>query len=602
MGRAWAGDATGIDSIHDLVECANRGACKRTTGLCNCDAGFTGTNCATLACFASCSSSGQCLSMQAFAAAKSPFGFTYIGVWDAASIHGCVCDAGTGGPDCSLQLCPPGDDPMTIGQFNEKQLLRCTGVGSFQLKFNGELSTPIPSSATAPQLTNCCSAGSNVATIEFTSRFGPQPPFLVQTVNAQKLPSMTGGNVIVAHGGAAIGTFLSVRGSKECQACSNRGLCDTSQGTCSCYLYPMPGYRSSDGYGNVGLRGDCGAPDNTNYYGGPISGCPGYLPCSGHGMCTGPPGFACKCSPGWTSGDCSQRTCTTGASWFALPTSTNVAHKTQETCSNAGLCDSTTGMCTCFPPFTGAACELLDCPYGPDSAAPCSGHGTCLTLAELAASTTTQGLPAGFTYGANPNNPATWDAAMIQGCKCDDGFTGHDCTQRVCPTGDDPVTMGQTNAVQQVTCAASSGVFQLGFRGAYTDPLPFNAPVLEVQTALLSLSTIHGLSLQYSHTGACVGGNSMILTFTQDFGALPPVQLLDASLMLTSPSSVTTLVPGTKEDAECANHGHCDTNQGVCVCARDYASSDGNGGPGNRGDCGYRRLFFVDDNNADAKA
>lgn len=82
-------------------------------------------------------------------------------------------------------------------------------------------------------------------------------------------------------------------------------------GTCECYLTPMPGFRSSDGYGKVGTRGDCGAANDQNKYGGPIKACAGELACSGHGYCSGAPSYTCLCEVGWTSGDCSIRMCMT---------------------------------------------------------------------------------------------------------------------------------------------------------------------------------------------------------------------------------------------------------------------------------------------------
>lgn len=73
----------------------------------------------------------------------------------------------------------------------------------------------------------------------------------------------------------------------------------------------MPGFRSSDGYGNVGNRGDCGCANDKNKYGGAIKSCMGELSCSGHGYCTDSPSFRCVCEDGWTSGDCSIRECAT---------------------------------------------------------------------------------------------------------------------------------------------------------------------------------------------------------------------------------------------------------------------------------------------------
>ncbi|KAH9121742.1 hypothetical protein LEN26_010537 [Aphanomyces euteiches] len=613
-GTAWSGQAFGVNQIHVPAECSRRGTCDRSDGKCDCDPGFTGIACDKLMCPNACSRNGQCLSMAQLALQRSPNEFTYSTIWDANMIYGCLCDPGSEGVDCSLRTCSLGDDPMTTGQVNEVQLLKCTASGFFFLKFKGVRSQAIPATASATQLqsilqrvrsigavkvtysvgtTLCNSAASNVVSVEFRSSFGPQAPLIAVTLQNEQ-PTLTDGNVIVATGGAAVGTVVSVRGTKEYIPCSGRGYCIPKTGQCSCYTFPMPGYRSSDGYGNVGIRGDCGAPDNLNFYGGPIKGCPGYVPCSGHGACSGAPSFKCTCAVGWVSGDCSQRDCPKGQSWFSLPVSNNLAHTTWTTCSDGGICDPITGECACEAPFAGAACEIMQCPMGSDQARVCSGHGVCLSLSDLAEATTIGGVPAGYTYGAVANNPSTWDAAKIFGCKCDAQYIGHDCSQRKCPTGDDPLTLGQVNEVQQISCQANGGTFQIAFRGATSSPIAFNAPVARVQDAFLAIPTITDISITYSQQGggACIGGNIMTITFTQDFGALPLLVIVDQALTLSGQSQqgksiVSRIQAGTKENAVCSNHGTCNYNTGVCHCGFGFGSSNGYGQPGNRGDCGY---------------
>ena len=63
------------------------------------------------------------------------------------------------------------------------------------------------------------------------------------------------------------------RGTKENLACSDRGICDETTGNCQCFItasdgekgfgtasdaYLKAGFMTSDGDGNIGLRGDCG--------------------------------------------------------------------------------------------------------------------------------------------------------------------------------------------------------------------------------------------------------------------------------------------------------------------------------------------------------
>ena len=43
------------------------------------------------------------------------------------------------------------------------------------------------------------------------------------------------------------------------------------------------------------------------------------------------------------------------------------------------------------------------------------------------------------TDGSMPSVPAyenVWDATMLYGCLCDEGFYGFDCSLRMCPSGD----------------------------------------------------------------------------------------------------------------------------------------------------------------------
>ena len=41
-----------------------------------------------------------------------------------------------------------------------------------------------------------------------------------------------------------------------------------------------------------------------------------------------------------------------------------------------------------------------------------------------------------FTYTSR------WDSDKIKGCHCDYPATGYDCSQTLCPNGDDPLTTG----------------------------------------------------------------------------------------------------------------------------------------------------------------
>lgn len=114
----------------------------------------------------------------------------------------------------------------------------------------------------------------------------------------------------------------------------------------------------------------------------------------------------------------------------------NGAHDIIE-CAGQGLCDRATGECKCFPGYEGEACTRTACPNQ------CSGHGTCLSAARLAADATsvTGTTAAEAPYGGNANlayNTA-WDSNKHYGCKCDLGFRGPDCSLQECPSDADPL-------------------------------------------------------------------------------------------------------------------------------------------------------------------
>lgn len=91
-------------------------------------------------------------------------------------------------------------------------------------------------------------------------------------------------------------TVTSFAGTNQYAECSNHGICNYATGICDCF----DGYGSSDGFGNVGTRGDCGymfsATTTYNINGTLVTtGCPYEVNgingtkefCSGNGYCDG---------------------------------------------------------------------------------------------------------------------------------------------------------------------------------------------------------------------------------------------------------------------------------------------------------------------------
>lgn len=604
FGLAWTDMATGIDQAHASSECSNMGTCSRSNGQCNCRTGWGGIACERKLCNTACGNVGKCQSMYYYAQTKDAGLGTidaYDTIWDANKVYGCNCDDQYKGYDCSLRRCPTGDDPLTgngadvpsnPAQYNEQQQITCkAGAGTFTLSFRGKTTTAIPFNANTatvqaalealPTLTSvtvifsgaqACTEAGTTFTVEFLQEFNSLPKLVGDTTNLANLNSLSGNPVLTS--------AKQVDGTKENEECSKRGLCDTATGYCTC----STNYATSNGYAASGTRGDCGYTTAT------IQACPGSISCSGHGECAGNPTYACSCSDGWTGGDCSERVCPSDVSWFTLPSAANEAHISESIeCSNMGICDRTSGVCTCDVGFTGSACQTLTCPGDTST---CNGHGQCLSMTTLATLSTENGVLAGYTYGATPNDPATWDGLKIFGCYCDSQYTGYDCSRMTCPTGDDPETTEQYDERQVITCtdADATGTLSFKFREQTTvATISAAATTAQVKASLETLSTLLEVQVDIVVDGnsdsLCTSsGNSFSITFLTDHGDLPLIQLITANI---DSIAVSEDVKGTKEMIECAGRGLCDTSTGDCTCFGGFGSSDGKGGSGTIGDCGY---------------
>ena len=175
--------------------------------------------------------------------------------------------------------CPRGDDPSTIDQVDEVQILQCTATdGTFQLTFRGSHTDAIAFNANEVEIEAHLESLSTVddVVVELTAGVAcsdqSTPHYIVVTfvTNHGDLPSikpivnnlidvnngnMAGsGTIAIFADGQEIGGYTSTRGTKEDDECSNKGICDYLTGQCIC----VAGYGSSDGKGNQGSKGDCG--------------------------------------------------------------------------------------------------------------------------------------------------------------------------------------------------------------------------------------------------------------------------------------------------------------------------------------------------------
>lgn len=212
-----------------------------------------------------------------------------------------------------------------------------------------------------------------------------------------------------------------------------------------------------------------------------------------------------------------------------------------------------------------------------------------------------------FEYGTDPNNALTYDADLILGCKCDPGYQGYDCSQRSCPFGDDPTTTNQVDEIQLVQCIATGGTFQLAYKLKVSTDIPFDAPASVIRDILMMSFGFEEVIVEYSNGQTACSDfaisplNVMKLTFPLNFGALPNLRPIPDMLVSNAVAPSLPLIvaadgailggiasqAGTKENAMCSNKGYCNFELGKCMCMKGYGSSDGQGGPGDRNDCGH---------------
>ena len=275
---AWADVASSDEVAHARAECSNRGLCDEGTGECECAEGFTGKACQHLACDRECGFKGKCVSMRNFASSQyneNSQQFVYETPWDADKMYGCVCDSPYDAVfNCAFRRCPSGDDPMTPDQKNEVQYFKCMATGgTFVLLMAGHASGDIRTGMKEHQLkaaleqsaaitevdvtysidngTACTTDSVNVVRIEFTQDFGSLPPLV-------PLDDDLAGTIQVSADGQTVFTdslgadFVSKKGTKEDEECSNRGICNPFDATCLCLDTNGDTFKSSDGYGNEG--------------------------------------------------------------------------------------------------------------------------------------------------------------------------------------------------------------------------------------------------------------------------------------------------------------------------------------------------------------
>ncbi|GMI56738.1 hypothetical protein ScalyP_jg5472, partial [Parmales sp. scaly parma] len=319
--------------------------------------------------------------------------------------------------------------------------------------------------------------------------------------------------------------------------------------------------------------------------------------CNLHGTC-GTNGV-CSCFTGWDFAvDCSQRTCPSGPAWADKAYATDAAHSMVE-CAGAGICDRSSGVCQCFEGYTGAACRRSDCPND------CSDNGVCMTIQDA-------GLYLGSDYSTVPGSVGgdgigpkytNWDHSSIGVCNCDMGFFGPDCSRRMCPKNDDPVTINQNSRKIMVRLNGDGhsfgGKLKVSFLGHTAEfGLGSQLTTAYCKQQWEKLSNVDKVSCLVeegnSHTALLEGRNT---TFNVTFNSFPiyPSENNFFShtgnpplAAFTCDTSEVTVAGGSskscvikdlvnadvKEYEFCSRRGTCDFTSGLCYCFSGYSGMD----------------------------
>lgn len=475
----------------------------------------------------------------------------------------------------------------------------------------------------------CSTSEANTVTIRITSDYGNIGPINILDDTQVSTGSTTTAGL----------TWGSNIGQGDLVECSNQGICDRGTGICRCYFETdstssdgtfttLFKTLSSDGFGNLGSRGDCGylqvQPSKCIYRLGD--------PCSGHGACNNATG-ACDCYSDWHGLKCQLASCPQGRAWFDEPFTTSEAHQMRE-CSNMGICDINTGRCACRPGWIGEACDILDCPRDPSTGIACSGHGWCMSTAEIYEMNGFQYGTVGFGSIYSRYLPSTWDAHKFYQCVCSaaitagfgghmkyptvgplstvsgmssgtiplPGWSGYDCSLRNCPLGDNVDSRhsgGGVMEMQRVNCIDSaSTTFHLSYLGFKSAAIFGNMTATSIQRAIEFSKSIGNVTITFPSDSAAVTACSSLysassgfyVTFTTEFGDLPLMTIIQSS---SNNVNVYEHRKGTTLNLECGGTemGICNRETGKCMCKPNYGSSDIHHNPGPRGECGYKNVY-----------
>jgi hypothetical protein len=355
FAKSWGDAPFNHQSAHYYSECSSQGLCDRKTGECQCFDGYEGDACRRIKCPNDCSGHGRCrttweqaqeTSVGNYFAADGAMldkgvinGKYQYNEWDAHKTRSCVCDAGWEGFDCNSQMCPKGNDPLTTEDANglaEVYDVQTVVVGrtdatnagitsgfftlTFTDSYGMEWTTrPIPASEADDEMPATVASGV-VTTGERTTQHHIRAALMA-------LPNFAVDDVEVSHNEHSTDAQMN-----EYRITFTGARVQGKRNLLKC------GWKATVSGTRVGTD-DCD-----------VDGCqPRFVGIQGTGT---------KCTVRGETfyNENSQHKTGRADNWDNVVGRTGTGEDVA--CSNRGLCDGSTGLCTCFEGYTGDSCSV----------------------------------------------------------------------------------------------------------------------------------------------------------------------------------------------------------------------------------------------------